>query len=254
MEYEFTALTLALVLAAGFVAGFINILAGGGGLLSLPALMLLGMPADVANGTMRVSVLAQSLEAVRGFDRHGRLERSAIVPMLVPTVLGTVVGSVLAIWIPVGVLKWVLLTAMVGMALLTLLAPTVVAPPPGTPAIELRDSPLGWAALFGCGIYGGLVQGGVGFLLIAALAGILRYDIIRTNALKMVATGVFGGVSLAVFMFAGLVAWVPAIVLALATIAGAHAGVRYSLKVDPKVLRWILFVMVVVACVSAGMK
>jgi uncharacterized membrane protein YfcA len=254
VAYEFTALTLGLVLLAGFAAGFINILAGGGGLLSLPALMLLGMPADVANGTMRVSVLAQSLEAVRGFDRHGRLDRDAILPMLLPTIAGTVVGSLVAVWIPVGVLKWVLLSAMIGMALLTLLAPAVVAPAPGTPAIALRDSPLGWAALFACGIYGGLVQGGVGFLLIAALAGVLHYDIIRTNALKMVATGVFGAVSLAIFVFAGLVQWVPAIVLALATIAGAHAGVRYSLKVDPKILRWILFVMVVVACVSAALK
>lgn len=254
MAYEFTALTLGLVLAAGFLAGFINILAGGGGLLSLPALMLLGMPADVANATMRVSVLAQSVEAVRGFDRHGRLDRAAVLPMLVPTVLGAIVGSLLAVWIPVGVLKWVLLSAMVGMALVTLLAPTVVAPPAGTLPVALKDSPLGWAALFGCGIYGGLVQGGVGFLLIAALAGILHYDIVRTNALKMVATGVFGAVSLAIFVVADLVVWVPAVVLALATIAGAHAGVRYSLKVDPKVLRWILFVMVVVACVSAALK
>jgi uncharacterized membrane protein YfcA len=132
VAYEFTALTLGLVLLAGFAAGFINILAGGGGLLSLPALMLLGMPADVANGTMRVSVLAQSLEAVRGFDRHGRLDRDAILPMLLPTIAGTVVGSLVAVWIPVGVLKWVLLSAMIGMALLTLLAPAVVAPAPGT--------------------------------------------------------------------------------------------------------------------------
>lgn len=254
MEYEFTALTLGLVLLAGFLAGFINILAGGGGLLTLPALMLLGMPADVANGTMRVSVLAQSLEAVRGFDRHGRLDRQAILPMLVPTILGTLAGSILAVWIPVAFLKWVLLSAMLGMAALMLLVPSVVAPPPGTPPVALRDSPLGWLALFGCGIYGGLVQGGVGFLLMAALAGVLHYDIIRTNALKMVATGVFGAVSLAVFVVAGLVQWIPAIVLALATIAGAHAGVRYSLKVDPKILRWILFVMVLVACVSAALK
>lgn len=254
MEYEFTALTLALVLAAGFAAGFINILAGGGGLLSLPALMLLGMPADVANGTMRVSVLAQSVEAVRGFNRHGRLDRQAIVPMLVPAVLGTLAGSLLAVWIPVAALKYVLLSAMLGMALLTLLAPTVVAPPPGTPALSLRESPAGVVALFGCGVYGGLVQGGVGFLLIAALAGVLRHDIVRTNALKMVATGVFGAVSLAVFVVAGLVAWVPAIVLALATVVGAHVGVRYSLKVDPRVLRWILFVMVSVASVAAMLK
>lgn len=254
MEYEFTALTLALVLAAGFIAGFINILAGGGGLLTLPALMLLGMPADVANGTMRVSVLAQAAEAVRGFDRHGRLDRGAVLPILLPTVGGSLLGALLATWIPASILKYVLLSAMLGMALLTLLAPTVVAPPAGTRALTLRESPAGFVALFGCGIYGGLVQGGVGFLLIAALAGVLRYDLVRTNALKMAATGVFGAVSIAVFWHAGLIAWGPALVLAAATVAGAHAGVRYALKVDPEIFRRILFVMVVVACVAAMLK
>lgn len=254
MEYHFTALSLSLLLVAGFAAGFINILAGGGGLLTLPALMLLGMPADVANGTMRVSVLAQSVEAVRGFDRQGRLERGAILPLLVPTVLGTLAGSLLAVWIQESLLKYILLTAMLGMALLILLAPTVVAPPVGTRALSLRESPWGAAALFACGVYGGLVQGGVGFLLIAVLAGILHYDIVRTHALKMVATGVFGAVSLAVFWWAGLVLWVPAILLAVATIAGAHVGVRYALKLNSEVLRWILFVMVVVACVAALLK
>lgn len=254
MEYEFTALTLALVLVAGFAAGFINILAGGGGLLTLPALMLLGMPADVANGTMRVSVLAQAAEAVRGFDKYGRLDRGAILPILLPAVTGSLIGSVAAAWIPAGILKYVLLSAMIGMAVLTLVAPSVVAPPAGSRHFTMREKPLGFVALFGCGLYGGLVQGGVGFLLIAALAGVLRYDLVRTNALKMVATGVFGAVSIVVFVIADLIAWVPAIVLAIATIVGAHVGVRYAIKVDPKTFRWILFVMVTVACVGAMMK
>ncbi len=254
MEYEFTALTLSLVVLAGFAAGFINILAGGGGLLTLPALMLLGMPADVANGTMRVSVLAQSVEAVRSFDRHGRFERAAVLPMLVPTIAGALLGSLLAVWIPVAVLKYVLLTAMLGMALLTLLAPGMVTAPIGSQALRLRESPAGVVALFVCGVYGGLVQGGVGFLLIATLAGVLRYDIVRTNALKMAATGIFGAVSLAVFWWAGLVVWVPAIILAVATIVGAHVGVRYSMKIDPKLMRWMLFVAVVVVCLAVMFK
>lgn len=254
MGYEFTALTLALVLAAGFAAGFINILAGGGGLLTLPALMLLGMPADVANGTMRVSVLAQSITAVRGFDRHGRLERQAVLPLLVPTVTGTLAGSLLAVWIPAELLKYILLGSMLGMAVLIVVAPNMVAPPADSRALTLRESPWGAAGLFACGIYGGLVQGAVGFLLIAVLAGVLRYDLARANALKMVATGVFGLVSLVVFVYAGLVDWVPAIVLAIATIAGSHVGVRYAVNLDPKAFRWILFVMVAVSCVAALLK
>ncbi|MEJ6591224.1 MAG: TSUP family transporter, partial [SAR86 cluster bacterium] len=101
------------LLTAGVIGGFINTLAGGGSMLTLPALMLLGMPADIANATNRVGVLFQSLAGVKGFKDQDKLDSSAIGPVLIPTLLGALVGSLFAAYLPVGVLKPILLGTMV---------------------------------------------------------------------------------------------------------------------------------------------
>jgi uncharacterized membrane protein YfcA len=99
MEYDITLLVvLALV---GIVAGGINTVAGGGSNLTLPVLMLLGLPADVANGTNRVAVALQCVVGIRGFRNHDRLDEAAILPILVPTLIGGVFGSLAAAVIPV---------------------------------------------------------------------------------------------------------------------------------------------------------
>ena len=83
---------IALLIGTGIVSGFINTLAGGGSMLTLPVLMITGMPADVANGTNRLAVLAQSATGAFEFDRAGRLDRAAWLSVLGPTVLGAGIG------------------------------------------------------------------------------------------------------------------------------------------------------------------
>lgn len=240
-----------LLLVTGLIAGFINTLAGGGSMLTLPALMMLGLPADVANATNRVGVLFQSLAAVKGFKKHDRLDSSSIMPMLVPTMAGAVAGSLLASFLPVGLLKPTLLGCMFLMALVMLVKPDVIAPTDGTRAFLLKERPLGFVGLFMAGVYGGFVQAGVGFILIAALAGILRYDLVRANALKMVATAVFSIVALAVFIPRGQVLWVPGLILAVGSAVGASISVKFALNVSQSTLKWLLFVMVSLSCLGA---
>ena len=241
---------MALVLT-GFVAGIINTLAGGGSNLTIPALMVMGLPADVANATNRVGVFLQSIAGLRGFHRYGKLDTSDAVPILVPNLLGGALGAALAAWMPNASLKPVLLGTMIGMSLLILLRPAVVAPPPGTPPVAVRDRPLAWVALFFAGVYGGFVQAGVGFVLIAALAGSLRYDLVRTNALKMLCTIAFTLVALGVFIADGLVLWLPGLILGAATMVGATLAVRIALRVSQGALRWFLFLMTLCASAAA---
>jgi uncharacterized protein len=248
---DFSVLTVGLLIVTGFAAGVINTLAGGGSNLTIPALMVMGLPADVANATNRVGVLLQSIAAVRGFHRYGKLDSQDTWPVLVPNLLGGLVGSLCAAAIPVTFLKPLLLGTMVGMSLLILLRPAVVAPPPGTPALAVRERPLAWAALFFAGVYGGFVQAGVGFLLIAALAGTLRYDLVRTNALKMLCTVAFTLVALAVFVADGLVRWMPGLVLGAATMLGATLAVRLALRASQRALKWFLFLMTLCASAAA---
>ena len=251
LEYELSLLMIVLLVTTGVVSGFINTLAGGGSMLTLPALMMLGMPADVANATKRVGVLMQSVTGMKGFNDHGRLDRGAIIPVLVPTVLGALVGSLMASFLPVWLLEPVLLVSMIGMALVMLIRPETVAPPEGTEPLSLTRSPMAAGGLFFAGVYGGFVQAGVGFILIAALAGGLRYDLVRTNALKTVCTAVFSGVALIVFAWRGQVWWIPGAILAVGSIAGAMVSVRFAINVSQNTLKWILFVMVTATCTGA---
>jgi uncharacterized membrane protein YfcA len=251
MDFDISVFSVFLLAGAGYLAGFINTIAGGGSMLTLPAFMMLGLPADVANGTNRVGVLLQSLAGTRGFYRAGKLEPSTIVPTLLPTLGGSLAGSLLASYLPVTWLKPALLVTMLAMALLMLVQPSIVAPPPGTPAYALRDRPLAWLGLFAAGLYGGFVQAGVGFILIAALAGGLRYDLVRTNALKMAITGALTLIALGVFVLRGQVLWIPGLLMAVGTVIGAMTSVKFAISVPQSVLKWVLFAMVVLSCAGA---
>lgn len=251
MDYELTLVTGSALIVAGIIGGFINTLAGGGSMLTLPALMMLGMPADVANATNRVGVLFQSLTGVRGFRDADRLDTPAIVPVLVPTLAGALMGALAASFLPLWLLKPTLLGTMVAIALVMLVFPAVVAPPPGTPAHALRDKPMAALGLFLAGAYGGFVQAGVGFLLIAAIAGGLRYDLVRSNALKLVCTAAFSVVALVVFVLRDQVLWIPGLILAAGTVVGAMVSVRFAISVSQSTLKWLLFIMVSLTCGTA---
>ena len=251
MEYDITLFTAALVVVAGFLAGFINTIAGGGSMLTLPALMIMGMPAEIANATNRVGIIMQSAAGTRGFYKRGKLSPPDVLPTLLPTLLGSLAGALLASYLPREVLKPALLVVMLGMAMLMLIKPSTVAPPPGTPVLALKDVPAAWAGLFFAGLYGGFVQAGVGFIIIAALAGGLRYDLVRTNSLKMAITAILTALALVVFIARDQVLWVPGLLLAVGTVAGATVSVRFAISVKQEVLKWVLFVMVLLTCAGA---
>ena len=251
MEFEITLFSITLLITAGFLAGFINTIAGGGSMLTLPVFMIFGLPADVANATNRVGILLQSMAGAREFHKKGKLEPSTIVPTLIPTLLGALFGSLLASYMPVSWLKPALLTTMIGMAVLMLVKPSVVAPPAGTQPFTLKERPLAAIGLFIAGFYGGFVQAGVGFIIIAAVAGGLCYDLVRTNALKMAITAALTVIALGVFVLRGQVLWIPGLIMAVGTVVGAMVSVQFAIKVPQSVLKWVLFVMVLVACGAA---
>ncbi len=239
-----------LLLATGLVAGVINTLAGGGSNLTLPALMIMGMPADIANATNRVGVVLQTAVATHGFNKHDKLPVDDIGPVLLPTLIGGLVGAVAASFAPPGMLKPLLLGAMVTMTVVMLVKPALVSPPVDTIPFKVKERPAAWWWLIVAGFYGGFVQAGVGFILIAALVGTLRYDLVRTNALKVVCTLAFTLIALAIFVVRDQVLWVPGLVLACGTMAGAQIAVKFAIQAKPATLKWFLFVMTI--CGSAA--
>ncbi|MCP4236067.1 MAG: sulfite exporter TauE/SafE family protein [Aestuariibacter sp.] len=249
MELNITYLVVLIVI--GTIAGTINILAGGGSNLTLPTLMIMGMPPEVANASNRVGIFVQSLVGMRGFNRHGMLVTEDLPHIMIPTLVGGVIGGLLASFAPSDILKPLLLGTMLSMALLILIRPTAIAPEPGTAFARMRDTPAAWIGLGLAGVYGGFVQAGAGFVLLAALAGTLRYDLVRANALKIVCTMGFTIVALAIFIARDQVDWLPALVLTIGYVIGAQLGVRIAISIRPGTLKWFLFFMTLVACVAA---
>lgn len=241
---------IVLLVITGLLAGVINILAGGGSNLTLPALMVMGMPADIANATNRVAVTLQNVVAMRGFYKHDKLPTEDLGAILMPTLVGGFLGAISASYAPEWILKPLLLCVMITMTIIMLVKPSVISPPPGTIPRKVKEKPSAWWWLAGAGFYAGFIQAGVGFILITALAGALRYDLVRTNALKVVCVLLPTLVALAVFTARDQVLWVPGLILASGSMVGAHLAVKFSITAKPSTLKWFLLIMTL--CGSAA--
>lgn len=248
---EIDLFSVSILVVTGFVAGIINTLAGGGTNLTLPALMVMGLPAEVANATNRVGVFLQNVVALLGFKKHKKLPTQDVGPVLVPTLIGGVFGAIAAAYAPSEILKPLLLGSMLTMTVIMLVKPSIIIPPEGSESRRVSESPSAWFWLWLAGFYGGFVQAGVGFILITALAGSLRYDLVRTNALKVVCVAAFTLMALVVFIWQGLIMWIPGLILALGSMIGAHVAVKFAISAKPKTLKWFLFIMTLAGTIAA---
>lgn len=244
-------ISVLVLISTGILAGIINTLAGGGSNLTIPALMVMGIPADIANATNRIGVFLQSVVAVAGFKKADKLDSSDIVPVLLPSLIGGIIGSAFASYLPATYLKPLLLGTMVTMTFIMLIKPSIVAPDEGTIPHKIRNKPSAYITLFIAGLYGGFVQAGVGFILIAAIAGTLRYDLVRTNALKMLCTIGFTFLSLIIFILSDLILWLPGLVLGVGSMVGSHVAVKFALKAKASTLKWFLFIMTICGSLAA---
>ena len=245
---------LLLLSLLGVLAGIINMMAGGGSNLILPVLMLFGVPADVANASNRVGVLLQSISGTAGFYRAKRLPTEDLPAIMLPTLLGGLVGALAASYVPVAVLKPVLLLTVLSVAAAVALKPSLLVRDQEVEPFTVAQNPQSRWWLFATGIYGGFVQAATGFVMLPVLAGILCYDLVRATALRVCCTLGFTIVALIVFLSRGQVDWIIGLVLAAGSSIGAQIGVHTVIKLRPETLRKILFLMTLVAVVMAFLK
>jgi uncharacterized membrane protein YfcA len=239
-----------ILITIGLMAGIINTLAGGGSNLSLPALMMYGLPADVANATNRVAVLMQSITASRGFYKHDKVELANVKGNFFPLLVGGLIGAISASYINVELLKPLLLGTMVAVSLWVVFKSDVTTEE-GSERKSCYDSKIGLLTTFAAGFYGGFVQAGVGFVLIATFVGVLNYDLLRANAMKVVATVIFTSIALIVFIFRDQIAWLPGIIIGLGSMVGAQVAVKFALNIKAKTLKILVLVMTLFASAAA---
>jgi uncharacterized membrane protein YfcA len=231
---------VAVLAAGGFVAGVVNTMAGGGSLLTVPLLVMVGLPGTLANGTNRIAVLVQSAVAAWRFRAEGVPGFASAVPVLAPMVLGSWLGAVAISRVAPATFE-----RLFGLVMLVLLVPVLrVTRVDVTAEKPAWSRPTTLLVFFAIGLYGGAFQAGVGLFLVLALAH-AGHDLVLSNSIKAIAVAAFTVAAVAVFVLEGQVEWVPAIVLSISTAAGAYLGTRLAVRGGDAVIRPLLIVAVV---------
>lgn len=241
-------MALALI-GTGFVAGFINTSAGGGSMLTLPLLMFLGLPANVANGTNRIAILLQNVIGVNTFRQKKVLNLSTDYRLAIPAIVGAVVGSLIAVKVDEAILHKIIAGLMVVMLLLVVLKPEAwVREKAG--AVHPKPTVLQYIIFFFIGIYGGFIQMGVGFFLLAGLVLGCGYDVVKANAIKLLIVLIYTVFSLAIFIYNKQVDILAGLILAAGNMLGAWVGANFLVKKGAKYVRYILIAALVIVILN----
>lgn len=228
---------LGVLALAAMVAGIVNSMAGGGSLLTLPALMALGLPAGVANGTNRVGVLVQGIGSALTFHRRGVRPYGAFWRLLPPMLVGAIAGTALATRLSDEWLRVIFGVMLAGWAVLLVFRPSRFLKPEGPPRVA-GPGALGLALLVG--IYGGFLQAGVGFPTLALLVLVLGHEAVEANAIKVVLILAYTTISLGIFAWAGQVAWREGVALGAGGLLGGWLGTHLQMKAGAALVRWVV--------------
>jgi uncharacterized protein len=231
---------LVFLAAAAFAAGAVNAVAGGGSLISFPALVAAGYPAKTANVTNTVALWPGYLSGTLAYRRELDGQRKRATAMLIPSMTGALGGSIILLWTPEAtfsaIVPYLILFACALMAFQRPLSNFTTSHRLGARDAEHVPASL-YIGVFFMSIYGAYFGAGLGIMLLAVLAVLLPDDLHRCNALKGLLSFVINAVAVAYFAFFGPVQWLPAVVMAVGAVGGGYLGVGAVRRVPAGWLR-----------------
>lgn len=234
-----------LVVAVGIVAGILNTLAAGGSLLTLPVLMALGLPPNMANGTNRIAIFLQNVVGVGGFHREKVMDFPSGFRVGVPAAAGAIAGAFIAVNLNDEAMKLAIAGVMILVFFLILFNPNRwIHSHEEHPPVPYWLQAI---VFFFVGIYGGFIQAGVGFFLISSLVLASGYELLKANALKLFVILLYTPMAIVIFFIHGDVNLVLGLVLAVGNMAGAWIGTRIAVRRGAKFLRYFLLVAILIA-------
>lgn len=238
------------LIGTGLVAGFINIVAGGGSLLTLPVLIFLGLDSNIANASNRVGIFTQNITGIQGFRSKGVMTWPFSLYLGISAFFGAILGSRISLELDDQLFNRVIAGIMILVVL------TIIFGKNRHPDNQVRERMGFWyqaasvVVFFFIGIYGGFIQAGTGFLIIAALTNINGFSLVKTNSAKAVVALIYTISALAVFIYMDAINWPYAIVLAIGNAAGGWISSRWSVDKGDKWIRAILVVMVMAMAIK----
>jgi uncharacterized protein len=244
--------TVVLLVLAAFAAGWVDAVVGGGGLIQLPALLLVpGMPTVQALATNKLSSAMGTATSATTYYRRVHPHLGTALPTAAVAALGSAGGALIASAVPDGVLEPVILVALVVVAVYTLLRPAVGG------ATQLRFSGHRHtviAMLVGAviGFYDGIAGPGTGAFLVFALVGLLGYAFLEASATAKIINLATNVGALVVFTIDGSVLWTLGLVMGLANLAGGYLGARTAVSAGSRFVRIVFLAVVGVLIVRLG--
>jgi hypothetical protein len=238
--FEIISLTI-----AGFLAGFINTLAGGGSVISLAMLMFLGLPATVANGTNRIAIAIQTLTATASFRHQKVLDTKKGFWLAVPAAIGSLLGA----WIAVDINEEIFEKA-VAVVMLFMLFAILYNPDKWIKEqkhlIEKKITIWQVLLFFVIGIYGGFIHVGIGYFLLAAIVLSAGYELVKANAIKVLIVLLYTPFTLVVFIFNGSVNWIYGLVMTVGNVLGAFIAARMAVSRGASFVKWVIVAVILV--------
>jgi uncharacterized membrane protein YfcA len=232
------------IVVAGVFVGFINTLSGGGSVISLSLLLILGLPADIANGTNRISIFFQTLSSVGSFTRQKMFTNLRPVWLAVPATIGAVLGAYAAVDVNIRVIEIAMAAAMVIMLFFLFYKPDKwLKENPGLLAGRLKWWQM--VIFFAVGFYGGFIQVGVGYFLLMALVLGTGYDLVKANAVKNLIVFFYAIFALLVFILDGKVDYFYGLILSAGSMIGALIASHLAVKKGAGFIRAVILLSVV---------
>ena len=238
-----------LLILVGFIAGIINILAGGGSLLTLPMLIFLGLPPHIANGTNRVAIIIQNIFAVKGFQSKGIKTYPFSLYLAIPATIGAIIGAIVGIKIEGELFNKILGIVMLVIVIYMVLKSNKIS----KNNIERIKGKYFWLsiiAFFFIGLYGGFIQAGVGFIILFTLSNINQFSLVKSNAIKVTVALIYTLVAVAIFAYNDSVNWKYGLILSLGNATGGWFTSRWSVNKDDKFVKKVLIIMVLAMAIK----
>ncbi len=240
MDFSFDLLWLILI---GFIAGVINVVAGGGSLLTLPVLIFFGLPPTVANGTNRIAIIIQNIFAVKGFKSKGVATFPFSTYLAISATLGAILGATIAVDIRGDLFNKILAIIMVLIVIYMVFKPKESIQE-SLERITGKHLWIGIITFFFIGIYGGFIQAGVGFLILLALSSINKLSLVKSNAIKVFVALIYSLFAVAIFAYNGSINWMYGLILSVGNATGGWFMSRYSVKKGDGFVKIFLIIMV----------
>ena len=238
MELAFNDVIILLI--CGVIAGFINTVAGGGSLLTLPILIFMGLPSNIANGTNRIAIFMQNIFSISGYKSRGVSDFKYSSWLSFSALIGSIIGAKIAINIDEDMFNKILSVVII-IVVLTIIynkKPFNI----NSENISIEKKIISVIMFFFIGIYGGFIHAGVGFLILSILSNYNGIQLSKANSIKVFVVFVYTFFALIVFIMENKINWILGINLGIGNSIGGWIASRWSYNKPDKIIKIFIII------------